>query len=51
MHELGHVLDFDDDSDIDSDYLMNGRLESGTKRSLSAEERDSLFGDTKWLDD
>jgi hypothetical protein len=47
MHELGHVLGYDDDySASDSDDLMNGWLEAGDRRALTHDERDRLFADT-----
>lgn len=49
MHELGHVLGFDDDySNPDSNDLMNGWLEEGKRRTLNGIERDRLFADSDW---
>jgi hypothetical protein len=52
MHELGHVLGFDDDySNPDSDDPMNGWLAAGEKRSLTDSQRGRFFHDTAWLAD
>jgi hypothetical protein len=49
MHELGHVLGYDDDfSDPDSDDLMNGWLDAGEERTLTTSQRDRLFADADW---
>jgi hypothetical protein len=51
FHELGHVLGFHDDySDPDSDDLMNGWLDAGERRTLTAGQRDHLFAEDDWLD-
>ena len=51
LHEIGHVLGFDDDySAPDSDDLMNGWLWPGVRRGLTEGQRDCLFANTVWLD-
>jgi hypothetical protein len=51
LHELGHVLGFDDDhSNPESGHLMNGWLDTGVRRELTPAVLDRLFAGTKWLE-
>jgi hypothetical protein len=52
MHELGHILGFDDDySDANSTDLMNGWLSPGVRREFNVSGFDRVFGDPGWLDE
>ncbi len=49
MHELGHVLGFDD-LDGDTEDVMNASLATGVRRDLAPAVLDGLFADADFLE-